>query len=51
MQRTIMDFWVGLFVLAGMVSLLILGLKVGNLTSYNTGESYTLLGNLKILVV
>jgi len=47
MQRTIMDFWVGLFVLAGMVSLLILGLKVGNLTSYNTGESYTLLGNFE----
>lgn len=47
MQRTIMDFWVGLFVLAGMVALLILGLKVGNLTSYNTGESYTLLGNFE----
>lgn len=47
MQRTIMDFWVGLFVLVGMVSLLILGLKVGNLTSYNTGESYTLFGNFE----
>lgn len=47
MQRTIMDFWVGLFVMAGMGSLLILGLKVGNLTSYNTGETYTLTGNFE----
>lgn len=47
MQRTIMDFWVGLFVLAGMVALLILGLKVGNLASYNTGESYILIGHFE----
>ena len=47
MQRTIIDFWVGLFVIAGIGALLILGLKVGNLTSYNTGESYTLTGNFE----
>ena len=47
MQRTTMDIWVGLFVMAGMGALLILGLKVGNLTTYNTGETYTLNGNFE----
>lgn len=47
MSRTVMDFWVGLFVMAGIGALLILGLKVGNLTSYNTGEVYTLTGNFE----
>ena len=45
MSRTVMDFWVGLFVMAGIGALLILGLKVGNLTSYNAGEVYNLTGN------
>lgn len=47
MSRTVMDFWVGLFVMMGIGALLILGLKVGNLTSYNTGEVYTLTGNFE----
>ncbi|HNO74056.1 outer membrane lipid asymmetry maintenance protein MlaD [Nitrosomonas mobilis] len=47
MQRTVMDFWVGVFVMAGIGALLILGLKVGNLTSYQGGDSYALLGNFE----
>jgi phospholipid/cholesterol/gamma-HCH transport system substrate-binding protein len=47
MQRTVMDFWVGLFVLVGIGALLILGMKVGNLTTYQTGDSYTIVGNFE----
>jgi phospholipid/cholesterol/gamma-HCH transport system substrate-binding protein len=47
MQRTIMDFWVGLFVMAGIGALLILGMKVGNLTSYQTNGSYILVGHFE----
>ncbi|MBK7363842.1 MAG: outer membrane lipid asymmetry maintenance protein MlaD [Nitrosomonas sp.] len=47
MSRTVMDFWVGLFVMVGIGAMLILGLKVGNLTSYNTGEVYNLTGNFE----
>lgn len=47
MQRTMMDFWVGLFVMAGIGALLILGMKVGNLATYQTGDSYTLAGNFE----
>ncbi|MDT8363621.1 MAG: outer membrane lipid asymmetry maintenance protein MlaD [Nitrosomonas sp.] len=47
MQRTVMDFWVGVFVMIGIGALLILGMKVGNLTSYQSGDSYTLLGNFE----
>lgn len=47
MQRTIMDFWVGVFVMVGIGALLILGLKVGNLTSYQSGDSYTLKGHFE----
>lgn len=47
MSRTVMDFWVGLFVAAGIGALLVLGLKVGNLTSYNAGEVYNLTGNFE----
>ncbi len=47
MSRTVMDLWVGLFVTAGIGALLILGLKVGNLTSYNAGEVYNLTGNFE----
>ncbi|ABI59116.1 MULTISPECIES: outer membrane lipid asymmetry maintenance protein MlaD [Nitrosomonas] len=47
MQRTMMDFWVGLFVMAGIGALLILGLKVGNLTDFQTDKSYVLVGNFE----
>ncbi len=44
MQRTTMDLWVGLFVIAGIGALLILALKVGNLGTYSEAQSYTLIG-------
>ncbi len=47
MQRTMMDFWVGLFVMTGIGALLVLGIKAGNLSDYQTGASYTLVGNFE----
>ena len=47
MQRTTMDLWVGLFVMAGIGALLILALKVGNLGTYSEAQSYTLVGNFE----
>lgn len=47
MQRTMMDFWVGLFVMAGIGALLVLGLKVGNLTDFQPEGSYVLVGNFE----
>lgn len=37
-----MDLWVGAFVVAGVLALVVLALKVGNLSTYNHGESYQL---------
>jgi phospholipid/cholesterol/gamma-HCH transport system substrate-binding protein len=42
MERTTLDFWVGAFVLAGIVALVILALKVGNLSTYNVSDTYEL---------
>ncbi|MXS85240.1 outer membrane lipid asymmetry maintenance protein MlaD [Nitrosomonas sp. HPC101] len=47
MQRTMMDFWVGLFVMAGIGALLVLGLKVGNLTDFQADKGYVLIGNFE----
>lgn len=47
MQRTMMDLWVGLFVMAGIGALLMLALKIGNLGTYSTAQSYTLVGNFE----
>jgi len=47
MQRTMMDFWVGLFVMVGIGALLILGLKVGNLADFQPEGSYVLVGNFE----
>jgi phospholipid/cholesterol/gamma-HCH transport system substrate-binding protein len=47
MQRTTMDLWVGVFVMAGIGALLVLALKVGNLGTYSEAESYTLIGNFE----
>jgi phospholipid/cholesterol/gamma-HCH transport system substrate-binding protein len=41
MERTTMDLWVGIFAAAGMAALLALAMKVGNLTSSNIGETYS----------
>ncbi len=42
MERTTLDLWVGAFVVAGIAALLILGLKAGNLSTYNTSSTYQL---------
>lgn len=40
MQRATLDLWVGIFVVAGIVAVLFLALKVGNLGSYDSSETY-----------
>lgn len=41
MQRGMLDLWVGIFVMAGLGALIVLALKVGNLGSFSSPESYT----------
>ncbi len=45
MERTTIDLWVGLFVVMGLGALLVLALKVGNLSSVNMSESYAVTAN------
>ena len=40
MERSTLDLWVGLFVCAGIGALLILALKVGNMSGFNTADTY-----------
>jgi phospholipid/cholesterol/gamma-HCH transport system substrate-binding protein len=40
MERTTMDLWVGAFVVAGIAALVMLAMKVGNLSTYNVSETY-----------
>jgi phospholipid/cholesterol/gamma-HCH transport system substrate-binding protein len=40
MQNKSLDFWVGLFVLLGAAALLFLALRVGNMSSISTGDTY-----------
>jgi phospholipid/cholesterol/gamma-HCH transport system substrate-binding protein len=42
MERTTLDLWVGIFVVAGIAALVVLALKVGNLSTYNMSETYQL---------
>ncbi len=54
MTRTTLDLWVGVFVAIGLGALLFLALKVGNLASFSTAETYHLearfsnIGGLKV---
>lgn len=54
MNRATIDVWVGVFVAAGLAALLFLALKVGNLASFSTSETYQVqakfanIGGLKI---
>lgn len=41
MERTTIDIWVGIFVALGAAALLALAMKVGNLTSSNIGDTYS----------
>lgn len=46
MERTKLDLWVGLFVCAGIGALLVLAMKVGNMSTIGIGgESYTVFAN------
>jgi phospholipid/cholesterol/gamma-HCH transport system substrate-binding protein len=40
MKRSTVDIWVGIFVAAGFAGLLFLALKVGNLASFSTSQTY-----------
>jgi phospholipid/cholesterol/gamma-HCH transport system substrate-binding protein len=42
MERTALDLWVGAFVVAGLAALVVLALKVGNLSTYNVSDTYQL---------
>jgi phospholipid/cholesterol/gamma-HCH transport system substrate-binding protein len=42
MERSTLDLWVGLFVVAGFLALTILALKVGNMGSFGGTETYEL---------
>ncbi|MEO8849307.1 MAG: outer membrane lipid asymmetry maintenance protein MlaD [Casimicrobiaceae bacterium] len=54
MNRSTLDFWVGIFVLVGIGAIVFLALRVGNLTSLTTAPSYRLearfdnIGGLKL---
>jgi phospholipid/cholesterol/gamma-HCH transport system substrate-binding protein len=40
MERTTLDLWVGVFVVAGVAALATLAMKVGNLSTYNMSDTY-----------
>ena len=40
MERTGIDLWVGIFVVAGVAALVMLAMKVGNLGTYNVSDAY-----------
>jgi phospholipid/cholesterol/gamma-HCH transport system substrate-binding protein len=46
MSRTTLDLWVGFFVAVGLGALLFLALKVGNLASTSSGETYPIYAKL-----
>lgn len=54
MSRTTLDLWVGFFVAVGLGALLFLALKVGNMASANSGDTYPIharfdnIGGLKV---
>jgi phospholipid/cholesterol/gamma-HCH transport system substrate-binding protein len=45
MERTTLDLWVGIFVVAGFAALVVLAFKVGNLSTYNVSDTYQLQAN------
>ena len=54
MNRSTIDLWVGVFVVAGVAGLLFLALKVGNLATFSTNDTYQVhakfanIGGLKV---
>lgn len=45
MGRSMLDLWVGIFVVAGIAALVILAFKVGNMSSMGGGETYEIAAN------
>lgn len=43
MNKTVLDLWVGLFVIAGVAALLFLALKVGSMNAVKTADSYVVI--------
>lgn len=54
MRKSLLDFWVGLFVLVGIVALLFLALKAGNMSAFSFAKTYQVkaafdnIGGLKV---
>jgi phospholipid/cholesterol/gamma-HCH transport system substrate-binding protein len=54
MERTTLDLWVGIFVVAGIGALVFLAMKVGNIASFGSGHTYAVtakfnnIGGLKL---
>ncbi|ANJ73820.1 outer membrane lipid asymmetry maintenance protein MlaD [Ralstonia insidiosa] len=54
MRKSLLDFWVGLFVLVGIVALLFLALKAGNMSAFSFSKTYQVkaafdnIGGLKV---
>jgi phospholipid/cholesterol/gamma-HCH transport system substrate-binding protein len=54
MNRSMIDLWVGVFVALGFAALLFLALKVGNLATFSTNQTYQVnakfanIGGLKV---
>lgn len=42
MQRSMLDLWVGIFVVAGIGALLVLAMKVGNMSGISVADAYQL---------
>ncbi|OZA28502.1 MAG: outer membrane lipid asymmetry maintenance protein MlaD [Hydrogenophilales bacterium 17-61-9] len=47
MNKTILDLWVGLFVIAGIAALLFLTLKVGSMNTVNNSDSYEVIARFE----
>jgi phospholipid/cholesterol/gamma-HCH transport system substrate-binding protein len=45
MERKTVDLWVGIFVAAGLIGLLVLALKVGNASTVSVSDGYTISAN------
>ena len=45
MGRSMLDLWVGIFVVAGIAALVILAFKVGNMSNFGGGDTYEINAN------
>ena len=47
MKRSVIELWVGMFVVAGLVALGVLAFKVGNLSTSDVGRAYKITGHFQ----